>query len=41
MTTVFYKLSEVIPFEEAEKMLRKDVIDMFGDKGQKIIDMNM
>lgn len=33
MTTAFYKLSNVIPFEEAEKMLRADVVTQFGDKG--------
>jgi hypothetical protein len=33
MTVAFYKLSNVIPFDKAEKMLREDVVKMFGDKG--------
>ena len=41
MTISFYKLSEVIPFEKAEKMLKEDVVKMYGDKGENVVKMNM
>lgn len=41
MTVAFYKLSEVIPFEVAEKQLRQDVVRLYSKKGEKVIKMNM
>lgn len=35
MTVAFYKLSGVLPFEQAEKMLRDDVKYLYGEKGKK------
>jgi len=41
MTIAFYKLSGVIQFEEAEKMLKADVKKLYGDKGDEVVKMNM
>ena len=41
MQTAFFKLANVIDFNEAVKMLKESIIDAYGSKGQKIVDMNM
>ncbi len=40
MQTVFFKVSEVIPFTDAVKYLKDAVVESYGQKGQKIVDMN-
>ena len=40
MQSVFFKLSGVIPYEEAEARLKEEVVANYGRKGQKVIDMN-
>ncbi len=41
MQTAFFKLAEVIDFNEAVKFLKDEVIKNYGKKGEKIIKMNM
>lgn len=41
MQTAFFKLSEVIDFDDAVKLLKDEVIQNYGKKGDKIIKMNM
>ena len=41
MQTAFFKLANVIEFEEAVKYLKEAVIESYGRKGDKIVDMNM
>jgi len=36
MTVAFYKLTSVIPFEEAEKLLKEDVKTSFGKKSAQL-----
>jgi len=40
MQSAFFKISDVMPFEEAIKYLKEGVIASYGKKGQNIIDMN-
>lgn len=40
MQAVFFKLANVIPVEEAVAYLKKSIEDMYGKKGQNIVDMN-
>ncbi|MHC1721109.1 MAG: pyruvate:ferredoxin (flavodoxin) oxidoreductase [Clostridiaceae bacterium] len=40
MQSAFFKLADIIPIEEAVKYLKGAVIASYGNKGQKIIDMN-
>ena len=41
MQTVFFKLSQVMPFEKAVKLLEKEVDKMYGKKGDEIVKMNI
>ena len=41
MQTVFYKLSQVLPGDEAVQLLKKDVTRQYSKKGQHIVDMNI
>jgi len=41
MQTAFFKLSNVIDFNDAVKLLKDEVIKNYGKKGEKIIKMNM
>lgn len=41
MQTAFFKLAKVIPFDEAIGYLKDQIINMFGKKGQQIVDMNI
>ncbi len=36
----FFKLAEIIPLEDAVKYLKDAVVASYGNKGQKIVDMN-
>lgn len=40
MQTVFFKLVPVIPFEQAINYLKASIVEAYGSKGQKIVDMN-
>ncbi|CAJ1397525.1 unnamed protein product, partial [Effrenium voratum] len=41
MQTVFFKLSAVMPYEEAVEMLKKSIKKMYGKKGDKVVKMNI
>lgn len=38
--TAFFALTNIIPIEEAVSQLKKAVVDSYGKKGQKVVDMN-
>jgi len=40
MQTAFFKLADVIPFEDAVKLLKDGIEAAYGKKGPKIVDMN-
>ncbi len=40
MQSAFFKLANVIDYETAEELLKKEVVKSYGKKGQNIIDMN-
>ena len=40
MQVAFFKLAQIIPLEKAEKYLRDAVVEAYGHKGSKIIEMN-
>ncbi len=40
MQSAFFKLANIIPLEQAVKYLKDAVVDSYGNKGQKIVDMN-
>ena len=40
MQSAFFKLTEVIPVEDATKYLKESIVKSYGNKGQKILDMN-
>ncbi|EGO63835.1 pyruvate:ferredoxin (flavodoxin) oxidoreductase [Acetonema longum] len=40
MQSAFFKLANIIPVEEAVKYLKNAVVDSYGNKGQKVVDMN-
>lgn len=41
MQTAFFKLADVLPFEEAIKLLKDDIKKTYGTKGDKIVQMNI
>ncbi|CAJ1376806.1 unnamed protein product [Effrenium voratum] len=41
MQTVFFKLSAVMPYEEAVEMLKKSIKKMYGKKGDAVVKMNI
>jgi len=40
MQSAFFKLTNVIPLEEAIKYLKESIIKAYGKKGQEVVDMN-
>ena len=40
MQSAFFKISNVIPVEDAIKYLKEAVVTSYGKKGQKVVDMN-
>ncbi|MDO5096550.1 MAG: pyruvate:ferredoxin (flavodoxin) oxidoreductase [Peptostreptococcaceae bacterium] len=40
MQSAFFKLTEVIPVEDAVKYLKDSIVKSYGKKGQKIVDLN-
>jgi pyruvate-ferredoxin/flavodoxin oxidoreductase len=40
MQTAFFKLSEVLPFDQAFDILLDNIEKVFGRKGPKIVEMN-
>lgn len=41
MQTVFFKLINIIPFEDAIRYLKESIQKTYGSKGQNIVDMNI
>lgn len=41
MQAAFFKLAKVIPLEDAIKYLKEGIEDIYGKKGEKIVEMNM
>jgi pyruvate-ferredoxin/flavodoxin oxidoreductase len=41
MQTSFFKLANVLPFEEAIELLKEDIQKTYGRKGEKIVQMNV
>jgi pyruvate-ferredoxin/flavodoxin oxidoreductase len=41
MQTAFFKLSGVLPFEEAIGLLKKEIQKVYGNKGEKVVNMNI
>lgn len=41
MQTAFFKLAEVIPFEQAVTLLKDSIHKAYGKKGEKIVNMNI
>ncbi|MFI3271437.1 MAG: pyruvate:ferredoxin (flavodoxin) oxidoreductase [Pseudomonadota bacterium] len=41
MQTAFFKLSEVIPFDQAIDLLKQSIQKAYGNKGEKIVNMNI
>ena len=40
MQTAFFKLADIIPIEDAVKYMKKAIVDTYGKKGDKVINMN-
>ena len=40
MQTAFFKLTNVIPIDDAIKYLKEAIVDNYGNKGEKIVNMN-
>ena len=40
MQSVFFRLTDIIPAEDAIRYLKESVETAYGKKGQKIVDMN-
>lgn len=40
MQSAFFKLANIIPIEDAVKYLKKSIEDLYGRKGEKIVEMN-
>jgi len=40
MQSAFFKIANIIPLEDAIKYLKDAVVDSYGNKGQKVLDMN-
>ncbi len=41
MQTAFFKLSNVLPFEEAIELLKGEIMNVYGNKGEKVVRMNL
>jgi pyruvate-ferredoxin/flavodoxin oxidoreductase len=41
MQTAFFKVANVLPFEEAVDYLKKDIHKTYGKKGEKVVQMNV
>ncbi|MDR1359410.1 MAG: pyruvate:ferredoxin (flavodoxin) oxidoreductase [Deltaproteobacteria bacterium] len=41
MQTAFFKLSNVLPFEQAVSLLKDSIKEAYGGKGEKVVSMNM
>ncbi|MDD4291576.1 MAG: pyruvate:ferredoxin (flavodoxin) oxidoreductase [Clostridia bacterium] len=40
MQAAFFKLANIIPYEQAEKYMKEAVVKTYGKKGQKVLDCN-
>ena len=40
MQSAFFKLANIIPIEDAVKYLKNSIVDMYSNKGEKIVEMN-
>lgn len=41
MTAAFYKLSEVLPFEQAMDVLKGNIRKIYKSKGEDVVQMNL
>ena len=41
MQSAFFKIANVIPFEDAMSQMKKAIIKTFGRKGEEIVNMNI
>ena len=41
MQSAFFKLANIIPIDDAVKYMREAVVETYGKKGQKVVDMNI
>ncbi|MDR3176761.1 MAG: pyruvate:ferredoxin (flavodoxin) oxidoreductase [Desulfovibrio sp.] len=41
MQTAFFRLAKVLPFEQAIALLKDSIKDTYGDKGDKVVNMNI
>ena len=41
MQTAFFKLANVIPFDQAVSLLKESIRKTYGRKGDKIVNMNL
>jgi pyruvate-ferredoxin/flavodoxin oxidoreductase len=40
MQAAFFKLADIIPIEDAVKYMKKAIVDTYGRKGEKVVNMN-
>lgn len=40
MQSAFFKLTEVVPLEDAIKYLKDSIVDNYGRKGERVVNMN-
>jgi pyruvate-ferredoxin/flavodoxin oxidoreductase len=40
LQSAFFKLANIIPIEEAVKYMKKAIVDSYGKKGEKVVNMN-
>ena len=40
MQAAFFKLADIIPYDEAEEYMKQAVVKSYGKKGQKVVEMN-
>jgi pyruvate-ferredoxin/flavodoxin oxidoreductase len=41
LQAAFFKISNILPIDAADKAMRKAIVDSYGSKGEKIVNMNM
>ena len=40
MQAAFFKLADIIPYEDADKYMKEKVVASYGKKGQDVVNMN-
>ena len=41
MQTAFFRLSEVLPFEEAVRSFKEEVVKSYGKRGEEVVQRNL